>query len=71
MRSEKEMLDLILTYARQNEDVRAVIMNGSRVNPNAKKDPFQDYDIVYLVKDVGPYWGNPEVFWRDFDLTDA
>jgi aminoglycoside 6-adenylyltransferase len=61
MRSEKEMLDLILSYARSNEDVRAVIMNGSRVNPNAKKDPFQDYDIVYLVKSVEPYRRNPEI----------
>jgi aminoglycoside 6-adenylyltransferase len=61
MRSEKEMLDLILGYARQNEDVRAVVMNGSRVNPNAKKDPFQDYDIVYFVKEVEPYKRNPEI----------
>jgi len=61
MRSEKEMLDLILGYARGNEDVRAVIMNGSRVNPDAKKDPFQDYDIVYLVKSVEPYRRNPEI----------
>jgi aminoglycoside 6-adenylyltransferase len=61
MRSEKEMLDLILGYARGNEDVRAVIMNGSRVNPNVKKDPFQDYDIVYLVRSVEPYRRNPEI----------
>jgi aminoglycoside 6-adenylyltransferase len=61
MRTEQEMFDLILTYARQNEDVRAVIMNGSRVNPNVKKDPFQDYDIVYLVKSVEPYRRNPEI----------
>jgi len=37
MRSEAEMLELILNYARGNEDVRAVIMNGSRVNPTPKK----------------------------------
>jgi aminoglycoside 6-adenylyltransferase len=30
-------------------------MNGSRVNPNAKKDPFQDYDIVYYVRSVEPF----------------
>ncbi len=61
MRTEKEMLDLILSYARDHEDVRAVIMNGSRVNPNVKKDPFQDYDIVYLVRSVEPYRQNPEI----------
>jgi aminoglycoside 6-adenylyltransferase len=58
MRSEKEMLELILNVARNTEDVRAVVMNGSRVNPNAKKDPFQDYDIIYFVREVGPYRRN-------------
>jgi aminoglycoside 6-adenylyltransferase len=61
MRSEAEMLELILDFARSHDDIRAVIMNGSRVNPNAKKDPFQDYDIVYLVRDVEPYRRNPQV----------
>jgi aminoglycoside 6-adenylyltransferase len=61
MRSEKEMLDLILRYARENEDVRVVIMNGSRVNPNAKKDPFQDYDIQCLVRSVEPFRRKPEI----------
>ena len=54
MRSEAEMMKLILDYARANEDVRAVMMNGSRANPNAPKDLFQDYDIVFFVKDVAP-----------------
>jgi aminoglycoside 6-adenylyltransferase len=61
MRSEQEMLDLILTFAREHEEVRAVVMNGSRVNPNAPRDPFQDYDIVYLVPDVEPFKQNLEV----------
>ncbi|MBN2045065.1 MAG: aminoglycoside 6-adenylyltransferase [Anaerolineales bacterium] len=61
MRTEKEMFELILRYARENEDVRAVILNGSRANPNAKKDPFQDYDIVYLVTQMAPYKRNMEI----------
>jgi aminoglycoside 6-adenylyltransferase len=61
MRSEQEMLDLILTYARDHDEVRAVVMNGSRVNPNAKKDPFQDYDIVYYVRSVEPFRRNIDV----------
>ena len=36
-------------------------MNGSRVNPNAKKDPFQDYDIVYYVRSVEPFRRNMDV----------
>lgn len=65
MRSEKEMLDLILNVAQNDDNVRAVIMNGSRVNPNAKKDPFQDFDIVYFVRDVEPYKRN-KAFIRPF-----
>lgn len=65
MRSEKEMLDLILNVAQNDDNVRAVIMNGSRVNPNAKKDPFQDFDVVYFVREVVPYKRN-EAFIKPF-----
>jgi aminoglycoside 6-adenylyltransferase len=61
MRSEKEMLDLILTFASDHDEVHAVVMNGSRVNPNAKKDPFQDYDVVYFVRSVEPFMRNADI----------
>ena len=59
MRSEQEMFDLILRTAREDDRIRAVIMNGSRANPNAPRDRFQDYDIVYLVTQMAPYIDNP------------
>ncbi len=49
MRTEQEMFDLILAVAKADERIRAVYMNGSRANPNIKKDKYQDYDIVYVV----------------------
>lgn len=55
MRNEKEMMDLIMHTAECDDRVRAVIMNGSRTNPNVKKDIFQDYDIVYIVKDINSF----------------
>ncbi len=55
MRSEQEMFDLIINTAKNDERVRAVILNGSRANPNAPRDFFQDYDIVYVVRDVGSF----------------
>ncbi|HDR7538713.1 aminoglycoside 6-adenylyltransferase [Bacillus toyonensis] len=58
MRTEKEMLDLIINTAKEDERIRAVIMNGSRVNPNVKKDCFQDYDIMYVVNDIQSYISN-------------
>jgi aminoglycoside 6-adenylyltransferase len=51
MRSEKEMFELILNIAEKDSRVRAVYMNGSRTNPNAPKDVYQDYDIVYVVEE--------------------
>ena len=65
MRSDKEMLNLILNVAKNDDNIRAVIMNGSRVNPNALKDLFQDFDIVYFVRDVEPYKRN-KTFIRPF-----
>ncbi|MDO5520646.1 MAG: aminoglycoside 6-adenylyltransferase [bacterium] len=55
MRSEKEMYDLILDIANKDSRILAVYMNGSRTNVNAPKDLFQDYDIVYVVKDIKPF----------------
>jgi aminoglycoside 6-adenylyltransferase len=55
MRSEQEMLDLIISTAQQDDRIRAVIMGGSRANPNAPRDPFQDFDVVYVVTDVAPF----------------
>lgn len=54
-RDEQTMLNLIIEIAKSDERIRAVIMNGSRASPCAKKDIFQDYDIVYIVTDVEPF----------------
>ncbi|MBR1860406.1 MAG: aminoglycoside 6-adenylyltransferase [Lachnospiraceae bacterium] len=55
MRIEKEMMGLILRTAEEDARIRAIYMNGSRTNPNAPKDIFQDYDIVYVVEETGPF----------------
>lgn len=55
MRSDKEMMELILNTANNDELIRAVIMNGSRANPKAKQDIFQDYDIVYIVTTIASF----------------
>jgi aminoglycoside 6-adenylyltransferase len=68
MRSEQEMLDLILDTARRDERIRAVIMNGSRANPNTPRDFFQDFDIVYFVTDVTPFKKNYEWIRRFGEL---
>ena len=52
MRTEQEMYGLIKEVALKDERIRAVYMNGSRANPNAKRDIFQDFDIVYVVTET-------------------
>ena len=58
MRTEQQVTDQLLSFAQNNDLIRAVVMNGSRVNPNAPKDLFCDYDVVYYVP-------NPRHFLED------
>ena len=55
MRSEKEILSLIINTAETDGNIRAAYLEGSRVNPDAEKDIFQDYDVVYIVRSTAPY----------------
>ena len=50
-----------MNYARNDDNIRAVVLNGSRANLNAPKDIFQDYDIACLVNDMSPYFKNPNI----------
>src|SRR5215216_2815551 len=68
MRTEQQMLDLIVEIAQCDERVRAVIMNGSRANPNAPRDPFQDFDIIYVVTDVASFRNDKEWIKRFGEL---
>ena len=63
MRTEQEMYDLILKVAKEDERIRAVYIDGSRTNPNAPRDIFQDYDVGYVVRET-------ESFRKDRDWTE-
>lgn len=52
MRSENEIMDLILRIASNDERISAVFLTGSRADPNTAKDFLQDYDIIYIVKEL-------------------
>ena len=51
MRTDQEILDVILQTAKKLQ-IYAVALSGSRTNPNASTDEFQDYDVVYVVDDL-------------------
>ena len=51
MRTDTEMINLILQIA-DTLEVEAIALSGSRTNPQATKDEFQDYDVVYIVENL-------------------
>ncbi len=58
MRSDKEIMGLILDVAREDARIRAALLVGSRANPSAPADSYQDFDITYIVEDIRPYSNN-------------
>lgn len=52
------VMEKIFDFIYSRDDIRAAILNGSRCNPNAPIDEYQDYDIWFIVKE-------PEVFLKD------
>ncbi|WP_160686837.1 aminoglycoside 6-adenylyltransferase [Clostridium sp. C2-6-12] len=60
MRTEQEMMDLIMNTAKDNDKIRAVYMSGSRVDFNATHDKYSDFDIVYIVKDIQTFTSNEQ-----------
>lgn len=63
MRTERQMMDLLCGIAQADERIMAAFLNGSRTNQNAPRDIFQDYDVVYVVKDTAPFIEDPH--WLD------
>ena len=58
MRSEKEMMDIIMNKALSDERIRAVTMEGSRANPTAVHDSSSEFDIRYYVTDIREFTGD-------------
>lgn len=69
MRSEKEMMELILNTAMEDPRIRAVYMGGSRTNPYVKRDIYQDYDIVYVVTETDSFLKDKNWILRFGDLA--
>jgi aminoglycoside 6-adenylyltransferase len=55
MRNEQEMLKMIVNTAKDDDRIRAAMINGSRVNPHGQHDIFQDFDITYFVTDIDSF----------------
>lgn len=50
--NDRNIKNKILIFAENDARVRAVLLNGSRANPNIKSDPYQDFDLLFIVNDI-------------------
>ncbi len=55
MRRPEELFALFEKIAVEDQRIRAMTLEGSRVNPNVTPDRWQDYDITFLVTDVDSF----------------
>jgi aminoglycoside 6-adenylyltransferase len=56
MRTPDQVFNFLLDFANRYENIRAVVMNGSRTSSSAPKDLFRDFDIVYYCTDPCPFF---------------
>ncbi len=59
------LFDALLDFAAADERVRLVWMNGSRVDPAARRDAWMDFDIVYAVTDFASLADPDNCAWID------
>lgn len=63
MRTEEQMYERILNFAKAESHIRVVTLEGSRTNSNIPPDEFQDYDITFFVTDMAYF--TEEDSWLD------
>lgn len=63
MRSEQEIMDLILSVAKSDSRILAAYLKGSRTNPNVPKDVYQDFDLMYVATETNSFRQDPA--WLD------
>lgn len=52
MRTDNDIYRAIQDYVRADDNIRAAILNGSRANKQVAADKYQDFDIVFFVRDI-------------------
>lgn len=52
---QNKVYQKLQNWAQGNDNVRAMILTSSRVDPNSKPDAFSDYDIEIYVSNIEPF----------------
>ena len=60
MRDLDAVLQQLITFAEKNDNIRALVLQGSYVNEHAPIDEFSDLDPLFYVKDVTPFTTNDD-----------
>ncbi|NOU85322.1 aminoglycoside 6-adenylyltransferase [Paenibacillus sp. LMG 31460] len=60
MRSDQEMINMLVDFAMNDNRIRLVTLEGSRTNKNIPTDTFQDYDISYFVTENDSFKENDQ-----------
>ncbi|MBO9674899.1 MAG: AadS family aminoglycoside 6-adenylyltransferase [Sphingobacteriaceae bacterium] len=55
MKTRAQKLDAIIEWSEKNEDVRALLLTSSLVNPSAPVDEFSDLDIEFIFENNASY----------------
>ena len=74
MRNLEKELSKLIEFANANDNIRALVLQGSYVNDNVILDDFSDLDPLFYVRDLSAfiehnewksYFGNPISFFHD------
>ncbi|KQO12060.1 aminoglycoside 6-adenylyltransferase [Paenibacillus sp. Leaf72] len=60
MRSEQEMMKLLIDFAANDSRIVLATLEGSRTNKNIVPDLFQDFDVSYFVTDMEAFKENED-----------
>ncbi len=78
MRDRNNVLEQLIQFAEEDENIRALVLQGSFVNKNVELDDFSDLDPLFFVKDVTPFiekvdwknrFGKPISWFHDEGLS--
>jgi aminoglycoside 6-adenylyltransferase len=50
----------LIAWGRARDDVRAMILTSTLTNPNAPTDLFSDYDVIFVLTNIQPYFDSRE-----------
>jgi len=55
---EDRIIQQLMDWAERQEAIRAMLLTSTRTSPNARVDLFSDYDVVLVVTDIHPFFGD-------------